>query len=348
MLTRTISAVFATLALASPAVPCAFHGYTPQATVIEKLLGSDHIVLARPTEATPFRFSAVEALEGSTENVDIPVLVDSTTRRRLKANPEDRVLFARDGAYGPWQRLGYVDAEMDEVLRVVMANLPSWEMGSDEERFAYFASLAGHADKNIKTLALRELDLAPYSILRTLPLDIDAGQLLLRLNVRSETDLKPIRILLLGLSQVEGGRAFFEAGVDSNATYSGPLLGAYATAMMEYGGPDAAIHLINRFLANSSLPPLSREMLAEALAIHSSVGDDSTGRAIRTALDQAIRDDPVLAPLVARQFGARFDWSQAAAISDVMERGVIRSPLDMLLLTQYVALAKENDDAVGN
>ena len=53
---RFASTVFAALVAATPAVPCAFHGYTPQATVVEKLLGSEHVVLARTSPETCWSF----------------------------------------------------------------------------------------------------------------------------------------------------------------------------------------------------------------------------------------------------------------------------------------------------
>lgn len=326
---------------ASSAAACAFHGYAPQETFVERLLGSDHIVLARPSRESPFRYSEIEVLEGGADFVDIPHLVDSTTRRKLAARPEDHVLFARDGAYGPWERIAYVNAEMDQVLQTVMENLPAWQMGGDPERFSYFASLLNSPDIQVQTLALKELDLADYGVLRALALNVDAQRLRSRLDLQFEADLKPIRILLLGLSQEQVDTGFFEAGIDRNAPFSGGVLGAYATAMIEHGGPDAAARLVDRYLRAQALPSISRELLTEALAIHSSANDAAMRESIRAALDRAIRDDPSLAPMVARHFGARYDWSQSDAILDLIQSGTVTSPLEILLLTQYVSLAKE-------
>lgn len=348
MLRHAVSLAAFALLTTSPAVACSFHGYAPQATFVERLLGSDHIVLARPTAQSPFRFEDIDVLEGVSEFVDIPYLVDSTTRRRLAANPADHILFARDGAYGPWQRIAYVDPEMDEVLQTVMGQLPVWEMGGDPERFAYFASLLDHPDKEIHALALRELDMADYGLLRSIPLDVDSQRLMSRLDLRSEADLKPIRVLLLGLSQQQNTAQFFEEGVGENLEFSGGLLGAYATAMIEHGGPEAVARLVEGHLTNRNLPPISRELLTEALAIHSGAGDDGTREAVRVAVTRAVREDPTLAPMVARHFGARYDWSQSQIISELMQSGAFKSPIEILLLTQYVALAADNTGLVQN
>ncbi|WP_425045390.1 hypothetical protein [Primorskyibacter sp. S87] len=333
---------------ATPALPCSFHGYVPQATFVERLLGSDHIVLARPTKQKPFSYAEIEVLEGDTEFVEIAQLVDSVTRRRLAANPEDHVLFARDGAYGPWQRVAYIDADMGKVLNVVMDNLPVWEMGDEIERFSYFATLLNHPNREVHALALRELDIADYDILRSLDLNVHPQRLMSRLNLRFEEDLKPIRVLLLGLSNEPVAQGFFESGVQANANRSGGLLGAYATAMIEHGGPEAVERLVDRHLKNRSLPAISREMLTEALAIHSSAGDAETRDAIRVAVGLAVSEDSELATMVARHFGARYDWSQEETISTLMRSGAVKSPIDMLLLTQYVSLARENTVPVQN
>lgn len=340
-------AALATL-FATPVLPCSFHGYAPQATFVERLLSSDHIVLARPTEQEPFRYADIDVLEGDAEFVEIAQLVDSVTRRKLAANPGDHVLFARDGPYGPWQRVAYVDAAMDQVLNVVMTNLPVWEMGDDFERFSYFASLLNHPDREVHALALREMDLADYGILRSLDLNVEPQRLMSRLNLRFEEDLKPIRVLLLGLGNEPVAPDFFESGVLDNANRSGGLLGAYATAMIEHGGPEAVERLVNRHLKNRSLPPISRELLTEALAIHSSAGEAETRDAIRVAVGLAVTQDPDLATMVARHFGARYDWSQGETISALMRSGAVKSPIDMLLLTQYVSLARENTAPVQN
>ncbi|SLN27043.1 hypothetical protein TRL7639_00998 [Falsiruegeria litorea R37] len=348
MFRRSVSLAAVSALFASQAWACAFHGYNPQITFVERLLGSEHIVLARPSEARPFRYSDIEVLEGTADYVDIPHLVDSIARRRLAANPDDHILFARDGAYGPWQRIAYVNPAMQDVLDVVMAELPEWEMGADEERFAYFASLLNHPDKEVHALALRELDLADYSILRQLVLDVDPQRLISRLGLQSETDLRPIRVLLLGLSGARIDQAFFENGVAKSSDYSGGMLGALAMAMVEHGGSEAALRLVNDHLLGRDLSQDSREQLVEVLAIHGTVGDEKMRETVQAALGQALRQDPGLVAMAARQLGARWDWSQSELVSELMRSGKIKSPLDMLVATQYVALAQESADLVQN
>lgn len=337
-----------TMLFATPAVPCSFHGYMPQETFVERLLGSDHIVLARPGKQEPFRFAEIDVLEGDSEFIEIPELVDITSQQKLAANPEDHILFVRDGAYGPWQRLAYVNEEMDQVLRVVLENLPAWEIGDDAKRFAYFASLLNNPDRDVHTLALKEIDIADYGILRSLDLNVDSQRLMSELDQQNDDGLKPIRLLLLGLSDDPIEPGFFQRGVERNANNTDGILGAYATAMIEHGGPDAVVTLVNNHLKDKTLPSISREMLTEALAIHSSAADAETRETIQRTMDAAIREDPELASMVARHFGARYDWSQSEAISDLMHSGTVKSPIEMLFLTQYVSLAQDNPAQIQN
>ena len=348
MFRRIVSIAALSVFGASGALACAFHGYNPQVTFVERLLGSDHIVLARPSAENPFRYEEVEVLEGTEGYIDIPHLVDSAARRRLATNPGDGVLFARDGAYGPWQRIAYVNDAMKEVLQVVMRELPDWEIGADEERFAYFASLLTHPDKEVHAVALRELDMADYGLLRALTLDVDPNRLTARLGLQSEMDLRPIRVLLLGLSGDRVEQSFFEMGLAKSSDYTSGMLGAFAMAMIEHGGAPAVQQVIDDHLMGRELSPDSREALVQVLAIHGSIGDEGLRDTIRTSMAKALRQDPSLVGMAARQLGARWDWSQSALISELMRSGAIKSPLDMLVATQYVALAQENEELVQN
>ncbi|PSL21983.1 hypothetical protein [Shimia abyssi] len=336
-----ITLATAALLTTTSALACSFHSYTPQVTFVEQLLGSDHIVLARPSASDPYGFGDVTALLGPEDNVDIPHLVDSNVRRKLLANADNHVLFARDGAYGPWQRVAYIDEDMDPVLDYVMRNLETWKMGDDPQRFGYFATLIDHPDPDVRTLALQELDLAYYGTLRSIDIALDVQNTINSLNNRAEWGLKPIRILLLGMAGGDGVDTLLKQGVASNTRYAGAMLGAYATALIENGGPEAVQFLAETYLSDAELIPLSREMLAEAFAIHSTTGDPDTRDAIQKHVTNTLLSDPALAPLVARQFGARYDWSLGPAMSKVMRSGQLKSPLDMLTLTQYVALADE-------
>lgn len=333
-------ALFCALTLGgSPALSCAFHGYTPQPTLVDRLMASDHVVLARSASGDPFRFKASAAIEGPLASVDIPHLVDTTTRRRLAIDQTAQVLFARDGAYGPWERMAFVDAEFDPVLSDIVERLPRWMSGDDADRFGFFAGLLNHPDPVIHELALRELDQADYALLKSLDLDVPVDRLLDRLDVLSEMNLKPIRLLLLGLSDRSELAGLMEHRLRSLIGTGGTNLGAYATALLEQRGSASVTWVAGELLSDPTASMDSKEALIAALAIQSTVPDSGMSFEIQHAMDLAVTQDPRLAAAVARQFGQRFDWSLDTSLAKVLRQRQLDTISDLMVVSQYLALA---------
>jgi len=338
-----IASAVAAFGLAGPATPCAFHNYAPAESLVNRLLATDHIVLARFDPANAFRYAAVEAVEGPLEGVEIPYLVDSSTRRRLALNPGDTVLFIRDEGYGAWTRLAYLDAGMRPVFDSVASRLPEWELGADEDRFRMFAGLVDHPDAEVASVALREIDQADYSILRTLPIAAAVGPMMAALDDPAQFNLRPIRILVLGLSGDPRAERFLTEAFDRALSYDGTVLGAYATALIELGGPAAADRIAREVLLDPDIPVETRELVVEAFAVQSQSGDAETGQAARAAIDSVLAGAPELAGAVARQFGMRGDFSQNERLAQLMNERRVTAIADMLAVGQYVMFAQEGN-----
>ncbi|MVO17595.1 hypothetical protein [Parasedimentitalea huanghaiensis] len=340
---RTVLVPFLVGGLLVPSLgsPCGFHNYTPQPTLVDRLLGSDEIVLARSSPNNPFQFKAYQALAGDLGSSEIPFLVDSNTRRRFALDANTAVLFARDGAYGPWQRLAFVDAELAPVLSSVMEKLPAWELGNDNDRFRYFASLIGHPDDRIHKLALRELDQADYSVLQGLNLTIEPQRLLVRFNAPIETEYKAIRVLLLGLSGDAQLLELLERGVENSTRSEGRYLGAYATALIELAGPDTVTDLAKSYLTNPEISLLSKELLFEAIALHGGSDDLAMETSISKAVNSVLWLDSRLAGAVARQFGSRSNWSHQSVLQLLLNEETILDMRDRQEVAQYLVFAQE-------
>jgi len=165
----------------------------------------------------------------------------------------------------------------------------------------------------------------------------------------TEAHLAPIRILLLGFSDASETSAFLKAGVDRNKKIGATaLLGAYTTAWIENAGLEAIETLATGYLTDVSLPYESREMMIEAMAIHAETREPAISDAVRSAVASAIRIDPRLALAAARQFGVRNDWSLRAPVSEALRANKLSSVTDILLVSQYVALADEAGSATSN
>ncbi len=316
-LTRgTVLAVAFAVLAASPASPCAFHGYQPQPTMVERLIEADQIVLARPADADRFRFEIVQQLRGAGAVTSLPFLVDSTTRRKMYLNPSAQMLFARSADTGEWQRLAYVDAEFDPVLQHIMSSLPKWEAGHSS-RAQYFAALLGHKTTKVRELALRELDLVDYASLQELDLEVDSKRLRARLDVLSEMNLRAIRILLLGFSEPDPELStYLKHRITQDVKNDGDMLGAYALSLIALDGEAALGWLVDTHLTKRQYSYNSRSGLVQALATHFQTGDTAIRRLISQSLSARVLLDEDLAYIVALQFAAIAPESEHQNLSE--------------------------------
>lgn len=341
-----LSALLGAALSAGVATACAFHIALPEATIVDRLLETENVVLARPDQDDPFRFTAVAALEGTLEQADLPTLVDSTTRRRLALNPDDSVLFARDGGgYGPFKRLTYVDKDVRQVVEVVMARKQGWITGEADDRFQFFAGLIDHPNRSVRELALKELDAASYSELRDLDIDIQPDKIMDSLWNISEMPLVPIRILLLGLSDDAAARQEVVAWLEASAKGGSVLnIGPLATAVVELEGAEGIARLERLFLQDRTQTGTVLELVVEALAIHASAGSQDRRQQVLEALAEFVAARPDVSDTVARQFQNRYDFGMVAALQGALESGQITSARAVIPVSSYIFFARQGED----
>ena len=343
---RTLLALCFSAGLTAPAAfACGFHNYVPQPTLVDRLIESADIVFARPDAKNPFRFDAFHVAGGVPEAVRLPYLVDSGARRKFNANSSDYVVFARTDDAADWQRVIYVDFQVEPVVDHVIANLDKWRTDEGQNaRYAYFADQVASDSEAVSQLALRELDRVDYGMLRSLSLPKNTPIESVPMTNAMDIDLAPIRILLLGMTDRPEAQELLRAGVKRNKSAgASALLGAYATAWIEHDGALAANHIAAHYLTDSNLPFASREMLLEALAIHAEVRTPEMAQSIYAAVASALRADPTLAPAVARQFGGRNDWSLSAPAFDALRSNALTSVRDIMVVSRYAAAGTKAD-----
>lgn len=313
---RAVILAFLAVPLAAAAAwACAFHNYIPQITLVDRLLESDQIVIARPASDDPLRYEALAAFRGSLKGVEIPQPVDPESLRRSTADPEAFVLFTRK-RYDRWQKLATADGTFAPVLLDILKRLPGWVENPQTGRARHFASLIGHEDIRAHRLALRELDRVDYATLRRLSLNIEDSEIVARMARLGDPTLQPIQILLLGLSRSPETRSLMVEGIEANLATAAPVLGAYAIALVEIDGPAAVLEVSQTWLKDSALPADSRRLLIEALSIHLRSAGPGLKQHIRIAIATATREDARLTPLTARKFGKPEGISRFPAMSD--------------------------------
>lgn len=333
-------AIVATLLGAPVALACAFHTYLPERTVVDRLLETDQVVLARPVESDPFRFAPVEVLVDGGRAVEIAQLVDSTTRRRLANAPDETVVFAYDAETDGWARLGYMDESFAPVVAAVIEGRSRWQPGYDPARLALFAGLQDNPD--LRQLVLRELDQVPYAQLRGIEMTIPVEELLDGLWSPQGYAYQPISVLLLGLSGEERARVEIRGFIDRVESWDrAQNLGPYATALVELDGVEGILQLEAELLSDPAQPLDKLEQVVEALAIHHGIGSDELRTRIEAALSGLVEMRPEAAAAVARQLGTRQDWSQAKVLEAMMARSEFTSPAVLLPVASYVAMARQ-------
>jgi hypothetical protein len=340
---RTLPIVVAFLAAmvfaATPAVACLVCITVPQRTIADAVIEADTVVLAREDATRAFAYAPVAILKGGEAIAAIPFLVDSTTRRRLAADPDAAVLFAYDGA--DWTRLGHAGAEARRMIEAILAAAPAWDRDPDHAgRFDFFAARHDHADPLVRELALAEISRAPYAQIRTMTPRLTRTQIVSVLRDPKWVDWAPIHILFLGLSDDPADHAFVRRAFDA-AARGDRQLAAWATALAEIEGPPAIDRLRGRYFEDPSRTPEEMRAIVTAFATLARGGDPTLRPGIDAAFRALASGPPALAAEAARQLAWAQDWSQAATFADLLASGEIEDPAAEFVIAIYLEAAGE-------
>jgi len=351
---RRLAGVLLTVTLfvfATPAVACPVCIDRPEATLADRLLRAEVVIVAREDPAQPFHFAPVGILKGTVGAEPIPLLLDSTTRRRLSARPDAGVLLLRDG--DDWTRAGFADTVWRETVMTILSEGPRWSRASDE-RFRFFEALLHHADDRVRHLAIDELSRARYGLIRAMPRPIDGTTARRALVDRFEIPWASFYILMLGLSERPGDQALVRDRHAAIARLGGSReLGAWAAALIEIDGAAAIGRLAKTWFETPGRDVEALRDVITALAVHGREGDP----ALRPTILATLGDVPLLRPdlggSVAAALGEIGDFSQA----DVIERAMLdaarrndvalREP-ELLAAGLYVSRARRAEDAAAD
>lgn len=279
---------------------CAFHGYTPDPTLVDVLLTTEQVLIAREDPADPGRYETVAVLAGA-DVAEVPLTVSGEVRAQLSGRPDPTVLLARDGIYGPWLALAVLDRDYQDVVEHVLANQVDWLYGDGQARLSFFARHLNDPNPDIRRLALREMDRAPYGALRKL-----RRPKIRRLGAELETgdeELMPIRILLAGLSRDRRYSSYLSAKLARAVRDDVPYLGAYTTALIELEGRAAVEPILETYLKDESLPLETRVKLLDGLAVQHKTAPRATRRAIVLAVAELLKSSPEFFEAAPGMFG---------------------------------------------
>jgi len=268
---------------------CAFHGYTPSATLVDLLLDTEQVVIAKLAPSNAEKLVPVETLLGPTVS-EITIAPSALVSSSLRQGSVDSVLLARDGAYGPWREITLLDDPVRTLVKQIIARQSTWQLGGNTDRAQMFARLV-----------LQELDRAPYRVLKGADIPT-VRDLAAEIDVQ-DSSLRPIRILLAGLSGDQAFVPHVETGLDQAVRYDVAYTGAYATALIELTGTDGVSLIRDRYLVDTSLPDVTRDRLIQALAIQYGSSDSNTRQFITQEVAALSRNVPGFREAAALQFG---------------------------------------------
>jgi hypothetical protein len=301
---------------AGGAQACAFHGYTPNPTLVDVLLATEQVALGQPVPGRAGHYRVRQTLAGPPlTEVEVP------PGWRLNTPQDGLVLLARDGAYGHWLPLAVMEERFAQVITQVMAQQSNWIYGDDGPRLRFFARLVNDPNQQLRDLALQELDRVPYATLRAAPLP--KVQRLPQDLASGDEALLPIRVLLAGLSKDRAFAGYLRAELDKAVGQDLPYLGAFAVALTELEGKAGVQRIFEEYLQPETLPESTQARLVQALALQYRNGPRDTRRMIGREMAAHSRRSPQLARLAKEHFALGSRWRPPAADSTdefVLER----------------------------
>lgn len=355
-LVRVMRMAFAVLILSAiPALACPVCITAPERTVADRILDSETVVLAREDPSKPFAFVPVQVLKGSADVAPIPLLVDSTTRQRLRAVPEDAVLLVRAsvGATQPfallgkpqveWQHLAYADAPYRTLIGQILSLRDDWRADqTGRARFAFFEALLDHEDPAIRDLALSEIARAPYRLVRTMTLRLTSAEIIRSLRDLTMIPWAPTYILLLGHRNDPAGRQLIRGAVRAGAIYGAQSnLAAWATALIEIDGPAGISMIAQNYLRASGRSPAELTAIITAFGVHATDGDPALRPLIVAEYHRLAHTNPEVAPIIAHYLASLNDCSQATYFEGLLDKADLWSPPEGFMLSVYVAMSRE-------
>lgn len=328
-----------------PALACAFDMVKPERTLIDWIVDSDSLVLARPAADNPFKFAVVDVLSGSAVPGPVTHLVDSSTRRKLALHADDAVLFA-EIANGEWRRVAYIDDAFRDVLHTALAHRNTWREAMPQSRIDFLDALQDTPDPRYRAIVIGELDKVSYAQLQTFDLRIPLEDLIAQLWTKEGYPYQAIHALLIGLSGTEDARAVISKAIRGAKGGAMPAnLGAFAAAYIELDGPAAISALAADILQDPAQSLEKLEQIIMALSVHQALVDDVQQAAINAAIARLVRDRPAAAEAVARQFTRRGNWSQSALLNELVRDRKLVSMDAYYTVALYLSEARNQQSA---
>ncbi len=286
----------------------------PTESLADKILGAEHLALARENPEQAFTLRAIRTLRSRGELPPIDLFLDSSSRRRLASDGGLSILCGWTPV-GAWQRLTIFDPVSGPVIADILANAETWQ-ADPEARLRYFADLLDHDDPRLSDLAHLEVAGAPYRDLLRYADRLPREELLARLANFRRLEWHALYILFLSQSENPSDHERIRREIAEAADYRlATQTAAWATAFIEIDGPEAVAQL-GDWYGNPKRRPEEWKAVLAALAVQGREADRALQDPIVGLMGRLLAADPSLAQDIATTLT---EWKRPELVGPITE-----------------------------
>jgi len=245
----------------------------PKSTLADKLVAGHVIALAREDPDKPFSLAILKILRGTTDNLSASVFLPTTPRRKLKQNPEDRIVLIKHQASSKWQWLRYVTPVQLNFFREILAREENWRGNRGKAmRFRYFTKHLNDSDRLIREQAFLEVGRAPYSWIKTAARRVPIEMVRNTLANWKLIEFHSLYILMLAQSNDSNDKAYIRRNFERAARFATVRnLSAWTTAFVETHPVESAEMIDELYFQNRNRSLKELEEVLKAISIVTTV-----------------------------------------------------------------------------
>jgi len=320
----------------------------PTTTLADVLIESESIVMVREDNERPYVFTPVEVLKGTTEGHEIDAFLDSTSRRRLKQNPDDVAVLVRSAPEEAWRYRSYASPDSQGFLRAIIEQSSHWNgaRGSDR-RISFFTQYLTDPNPLIRNQAYLEAGRAPYSVIKTIAEAVPRDQILEFLADWRLVEWHSLFILMLGQSKLPSDHAWIRSQVERRARFGITTnLSAWTTAYIEIT-PETGIEDVEAlYFAERNRTPDELEEVHRSLSVLGSEGGAVAEPRIAQRRRRIVKSYAILLehhPTMAGGVASDLtNWKTRALVdqlSSIMESETMLDPGSEMAVSYYLSMA---------
>ena len=353
-LTRQVPSWFAVMMLlsvtffASAAGACVICFPYPKTTLADDLLQSKTVILARERTDKPYTFYAVEILMGAIDEVDFNAFIDTASRRKLKHNSDDVVVF-RQQYWGPgWLYTAYADTEYQKFIRSILEQSSSWQkFRGDTMRIDFFAERLNHRHRLISEQAYLEVGRAPYASIKRISGTVPRRQIRNNLNNWRFVEWHSLYILMLGQSRHPDDIAYIRKKLETAAAYGFKKnLSAWVTAFIETNPKTGVEEIENLYFSNKNRTADELQEVCKGLSVLGSEGGlrvapelvDRRHRIV-ASYGTLLENYPLLAGPVAKDLTIWQIRALVEQLTQIKEKESALDPGTKMAVTHYLSIS---------